>query len=398
LLSGSETLQIQQLLTDSRKLLFPSTSLFFALNGPRRSGTSFISELYLKGVRAFVITDDVFQTAHFPDATFIATSDPLEGLQKLAAHHRKQFNIPVIGITGSNGKTIVKEWLFQLLQHDFKIVRSPKSYNSQIGVPLSVWEINAAHNLGIFEAGISLPREMEKLEKVIQPTVGVFTNLGDAHNGGFSNTEEKVHEKLKLFTNSEIIIYCRDYKSIDDALQQSTKHQKNQQTFSWSRRDEADLRIREITEYAGSTTVDFLHAETSFSINTSFTDEASIENLITCVAVLLVLKLDVAEIRRRVATLISVDMRLQLRQGINGCSIIDDSYSADLSSLQIALDFLQQQKQHQKRTVILSDILQSGKTDDQLYQELAELLSGKNVDRLIGVGPKIKGTAVSEFT
>ena len=218
---------IEHILLDSRKLLFPATSIFFALGGPRRNGNLFIPDLYKKGIRNFVVDESFMDAAvvNFPAANFLQVPDTLQALHLFTAFHRQQFNslpdgrqVPVIGITGSNGKTIVKEWLYQLLQNDHNIVRSPKSYNSQIGVPLSVWQMNSTHNLGIFEAGISQPDEMQKLEKIISPTIGVFTTIGEAHGEGFLNIRQKINEKLKLFVHSNLLIYCADDPDINDAV------------------------------------------------------------------------------------------------------------------------------------------------------------------------------------
>ena len=208
---------IDYLLIDSRRVIFPATSLFFALQGPRRDGHSFIDELYVKGVRYFVVSNEIEQT-DFPEAIFLQVPDTLRSLQQVAAFHRKTFSIPVIGITGSNGKTIVKEWLNQLLEDNYQIIRSPKSYNSQIGVPLSVWPMHERHELGIFEAGISQSGEMERLQKIIQPTIGIFTNIGEAHSENFLNARQKINEKLRLFTDVEVLIYCKDYPEIHEGV------------------------------------------------------------------------------------------------------------------------------------------------------------------------------------
>jgi len=207
---------IESLLTDSRKLLIPGSTLFFAIDGPQRTAGNFIPLLYEKGVRCFITENNftIREMKRFPEGNFIQTTNVLDALQEITSHHRHQFRYPVIGITGSNGKTIVKEWLYQLLNHDYNIIRSPKSYNSQIGVPLSIWNMNESHTLGIFEAGISLPGEMSRLQKIINPEIGIFTYIGDAHSEGFRNLQQKINEKLRLFINSKIIIYCAD----DEAL------------------------------------------------------------------------------------------------------------------------------------------------------------------------------------
>ena len=392
---------IEHLLLDSRKLLFPASSLFFALGGPRRNVHTFIKELYNKGVRNFVIADSkgVEEIASYPGSNFLLVEDVLSALHSLAAFHRQQFNIPVIGITGSNGKTIVKEWLYQLLHTDYQIVRSPKSYNSQIGVPLSVWQMNQTHTLAIFEAGISLPNEMEKLQQIIEPTIGIFTNIGDAHAEGFSSQQQKIDEKLKLFLNSDVLIYGSDAVDLNVAANQFTKNTANDgkiQLFSWSTHQQGLLEVFEIKKTKNQTIISAYdhrkeNAETIKQINITipFTDDASIQNALTCWSVLLYLNIPTTVIEKRMLQLSPVEMRLELKQGINNCSVINDSYSADINSLTIALDFLVQQQQHPTRTLILSDILESGKTNAELYGAVAAILEQKNIQRFIGIGPEI---------
>jgi Alr-MurF fusion protein len=385
----NDTAVIEHLLIDSRKLLFPTTTLFFTIAGPRRQGNAFVKELYDKGVRNFIVDDTfIFLPQDYADANIIAVQNVLSALQQLVAHHRRQFNIPVIGITGSNGKTIVKEWLHQLLHHDYNIVRSPKSYNSQIGVPLSVWQMNVANNMGIFEAGISMPHEMEKLEKIIQPTIGIFTNIGEAHSEGFNSITDKVNEKVNLFKNTATVIYCKEESIIDEAL--TELQQKNKTAlFSWGEKKEAAVCITTIQVQPFNTVIKALYQQRKISISIPFTNNAAIKNAITCWCILLHLQIADELISERMLQLKPVEMRLELKEGINSCSVINDSYSADITSLSIALDFLQQQQQHTKRTVILSDILQSGKSNAALYEEVANILQQKNINRLIGIGTEI---------
>lgn len=382
---------IEQLLIDSRKLIFPQTSLFFALKGPRRDGHAFINQLYKKGVRNFVVSEAVDVTA-LPEANVLQVNDPLQALQNLVASHRKQFSLPVIGITGSNGKTIVKEWLNQLLEEQYTIIRSPKSYNSQIGVPLSVWPLNEQHELAIFEAGISQPGEMEQLQKIIQPTIGIFTNVGEAHSEGFVNVRQKVNEKLQLFRHVETLIYCQDDHEINSgvaALWQQMPADKRFEIYSWSMVSEATLQIRMVYKEGAKTVITASYREQEISIEIPFTDNASVENAIHCWCVMLHLKIPQEVIVQQMQELGPVAMRLELKKGINNCSIINDSYSADLSSFTIALDFLSQQQQHEKKTVVLSDILQSGRSEKDLYAEVARLLQQRQVSRLIGIGERI---------
>jgi len=385
---------IEHLLLDSRRLLFPYDTLFFALAGPRRYGTAFIDELYSKGVRSFVVDENftALTIAQYPEGNFLQVKNTLAALQLLAAHRRSEFNIPVIGITGSNGKTIVKDWLYQLLQDEYSIIRSPKSYNSQIGVPLSVWPINEQNTLGIFEAGISQPDEMHCLEKIIQPTIGVFTNIGEAHNEGFLNIRQKINEKLKLFVNSGWLIYSADSLDINEAVNtfvNTVKSNNPIQLFSWSKKTTASLHSIEIKKQLSNTVINAVYKDNPVAITISFIDDASIENAITCWCVLLHLGIAHNLIAEKMLRLRPIEMRLELKEGINNCSVINDSYSADINSLAIALDFLQQQKQHPKRTLILSDILQSGKNSAELYAEIASILMQKNINRFIGIGPDI---------
>jgi Alr-MurF fusion protein len=377
---------IEHLLIDSRKLLFPSTSLFFAISTSHRNANDFIQELYDKGVRNFVVDNNYVQNDNLVATNILVVQDVIQALQGIAAHHRYQFTYPVIGITGSNGKTIVKEWLYQLLQNNYNIVRSPKSYNSQIGVPLSVWQMSAANTLAIFEAGISMPNEMDKLQKIIQPTIGIFTSIGDAHSEGFEDVAQKIEEKSKLFLSCNEIIYCKDNVGVANAIESkcNTCH-----LFSWSKKDEATLSITAIQIQHYNTVIKANYQNRKVSISVPFTNDAAIENAITCWCVLLHLGVVDEVVSEKMMQLRSVEMRLELKQGINNCSVINDSYSADINSLTIALDFLQQQQQHQKRTVILSDILQSGKKSAELYAEVAAILQQKNINRFIGIGTEI---------
>ncbi|MBL7882891.1 MAG: bifunctional UDP-N-acetylmuramoyl-tripeptide:D-alanyl-D-alanine ligase/alanine racemase [Bacteroidia bacterium] len=384
--------EIKNLLIDSRKLANAETSLFFAIKGERHDGHAYIIELYEKGVRNFIVSTLPENIQKLEQANFILVNDTLSALQTLCAHHRKQFHIPIIGITGSNGKTIVKEWLYQLLREDKSIVRSPKSFNSQVGVPLSVWQLNEEHNLGVFEAGISMPNEMKALEKIIQPTIGLLTNIGQAHDENFENQNQKVKEKLKLFTHAEALIYCKDYLSVHNYIQEDKAFQ-SLKTFAWSKKSRADLLVGRITKTAVETEIQAIYKNDFIRINIPFTDEASIENAIHCWAMMLYLGYENDVIADRMKLLSPVAMRLELKEGINNCSIINDSYNSDLGSLSIALDFLNQQKQHPKKTLILSDILQSGRNEEALYKDVAELIHKKGISRLVGIGEAITSQA-----
>jgi len=375
---------IDTLLIDSRKLTSKDSSIFFALTGPRRNGHLFIDELYKKGLRYFVISQKVNQD-QYRGALFLQVDNTLNALQKIAACHRAQFAIDVIGITGSNGKTVVKEWLYQLLQHDKQIVRSPKSYNSQIGVPLSVWQMSSKDDLAIFEAGISRSGEMERLEKVIQPTIGVLTNIGQAHSDGFINNEQKLQEKLKLFKSAKVFI-----GNGDDELLHENIHRLSAPFFSWGKKENNAVKIFSIKKQSSNTSIALQYGETTFALSIPFTDNASVENTLTCCTVLLYLKIDPSIIAERMTHLQAVNMRLEFKKGINNCTIINDSYSADVNSLSIALDFLQQQAKGQKKTVILSDFVDNREKDLAFYTAVANLLQKHDVNRMIGIGEKMQ--------
>lgn len=384
---------IDELSVDSRKINHPERTLFFALQGQKLDGHDYIEELYQKGVRYFVVTKEV-ATARFSEAGFIVVKDAVLALQKLAGFHRAKFNLPIIAITGSNGKTIVKEWLYQLLHEDENIVRSPKSFNSQIGVPLSLWQINDTHTLGIFEAGISQPNEMSQLEKIIQPKIGIFTNITEAHSEGFLGDRHKAREKLNLFLNVDVLIYCKDYPEINLGVAQTIAPRKERDEangtssglFSWSMSAEADLQITSVIQKNGHSLVSALYRLQEVDIEIPFTDRASVENAIHCLCVMLYLNKDIDTIRTRMKALSRIAMRLEMKDAIHQCSLINDSYNSDIASLKIAIDFLNQQNQHPKKTIILSDILQSGRSEFELYEEVARLITQSKINRLIGIG------------
>ena len=382
---------ISILLTDSRRVSFPERSLFFALTTKTNDGHKYIPELYHLRVRNFVVSEVLPEYQRLEGANFLVVKDTLKALQKLAAHHRRRFHIPVIGITGSNGKTIVKEFLYQLLREDFNIVRSPRSYNSQLGVPLSVWQMNEKHTLGIFEAGISQPDEMENLQPIIQPTVGILTNIGEAHQENFLSATQKCLEKLTLFNECEAIIYDGDDSFIANCLESACLSHK---AIAWSRTDsEAPLYIETIEKGESQTTIHCTLMGFAQTYTIPFTDDASIENVIHCLAVMLYLKPTSTRDTRKFALLEPVDMRLDVKEGMNHCLLINDTYNADINSLDIALDFLQSRKGRaasRRSTLILSDILQSGMLPKLLYKKVADLVRRKKVDRLIGIGRDIK--------
>ncbi len=375
---------IEHLLTDSRKVSNAATSLFFALDGTR-NGQDFIPELYAAGVFSFVVKENYQPPEELSDANFLWVKEVLPALQQLAAYHRAQFHYQVIAITGSNGKTVVKEWLYQLLSPDKNIVRSPKSYNSQTGVPLSLWQMDTQHDLGIFEAGISLPGEMERLEAMIKPTIGVLTHFAAAHDQGFVNRKEKLNEKLKLFKNVRLLVYNQDQApgEISDQLN-------GLKTLTISRKaEQADLFVFSQEIIAGKTKFSGVYKQQEIECCIPFLDEASVENALLCWGTMLALGTDTSVIGYRMETLSTVSMRLELKNGNHNCSVIDDSYNSDINSLEIALNFLGRQKQHPKKTLILSDIYQSGLKSSILYQRVSDLVQQKKIDQLIGVGEEI---------
>ena len=395
---GQRDANIKWLLTDSRSLSFPDDTLFFALDTPRNSGIHYVEELYGRGVRNFVASarewDRFDGKAKCTDANFLIVADPLKALQKLAETHREKFQIPIIGITGSNGKTVVKEWLHQLLSPDRRIVRSPRSYNSQIGVPLSVWQLDEEADLGIFEAGISEPGEMDALKKIIQPTIGILTNIGGAHQENFASMQEKCREKISLFKDCDVIIYNGDDELISTCV---TRSMYATREIAWSRKDvERPLYIGRVEKQENRTLIGYRYLDMDNTISIPFVDDASIENALNCLAACLYLMLPPEQIAERMARLEPVAMRLEVKEGKNGCTLINDSYNSDLASLDIALDFLWRRSAQKplKRTLILSDILESGQNGSALYRRVAQLLQGRNVDKLIGVGPYISQYAV----
>ncbi len=386
--NGDNQRSIADILTDSRKLMTPSITLFFALRGLSNDGHHYIQPLYEKGVRNFVISDKRFATKAFEKANFIVVEDTLKALQKLAMAHRRRFSYPVIGITGSNGKTVVKEWLYELLSKDYHIVRSPKSYNSQIGVPLSVWQMDKTHQIAIFEAGISEPGAMDTLQEIIQPTMGIFTNLGHAHDANFRNEAQKTQEKFKLFRDTSTLIYSKDYPSIPQVLAQP-EYRGKKEIIAWAQHQTADIKVQEIKKQGS-----YLRITTAINGNTEYIEipffsAADVENAMHCWMVMRTLNYPITVIRERMRHLHPVEMRLELNEGIHHCTIVNDSYSLDMDSLKIALDFLNQNFPRKRKVIILSDIVQSGRPDRELYQEVAQLIQDKGVDKVIAIGDAI---------
>ena len=394
---GDAESRIGWLLTDSRSLVFPETTLFFAIRTARNDGHKYIPQLYERGVRNFVVNELPANMALFPGANFLRTPDTRIALQRLAERHREEFSLPVVGITGSNGKTIVKEWLYQLLSPSMVVTRSPRSYNSQIGVPLSVWLINEHSQLGVFEAGISEPGEMEALQSIVQPTIGVMTNIGKAHQENFSSVREKCLEKLKLFKDAEVLVYNADDETIAACLKECRF---DCQTLAWSYKNpNAAIYINGVSKENNRTTVTYTYNKGQSSAFTiPFIDDASVENAIQCLAVCIYFKVDPSVIAERMLRLEPVAMRLEVKEGINGCTLINDSYNSDLKSLEIALDFMNRRQDRGEScfTLILSDMLQTGVAPDELYSDIAALVNNYHIGKFIGVGEEI-GKHISLF-
>ncbi|MBR6926092.1 MAG: bifunctional UDP-N-acetylmuramoyl-tripeptide:D-alanyl-D-alanine ligase/alanine racemase [Bacteroidaceae bacterium] len=391
---GNAERSVEWLLTDSRSLAFPETTLFLALRTPTGDGRRYIPDLYRRGVRQFCVGElPEDRERLFPEACFLLVLSPLKALQRLAERHREEFDVPVVGITGSNGKTVVKEWLYQLLQPSRQVTRSPRSYNSQVGVPLSVCQLSERTQLAIFEAGISQPGEMPALQAIIQPTIGVLTNIGAPHQENFATPEEKCVEKLALFKDSQLVVYNGDDKLVSDCMSLALV---TADTIAWSRRDaSASLYIKRVEKLAHGTRVHYVYLRQDGEYTLPFIDNASVENSIHCLAVCLYLHLSREEIAERMARLEPVAMRLEVIQGVRGCTLINDSYNSDLHSLDIALDFMSRRADPAGRchTLILSDILQSGLPAEELYGRVAEMVSRRGVQKLIGVGTELKRAA-----
>ena len=419
---GSADAQIGWLLTDSRSLCFPEETLFFALKTQRNDGHHYIDDLYRRGVRNFVVENaqSALFKSRYDDANFLVVPSPLAALQRLAERHRDEFDVPVVGITGSNGKTMVKEWLYQLLLPSQKIVRSPRSYNSQIGVPLSVWLLNEQTEIGIFEAGISQPGEMMALRDIIQPTIGVLTSLGTAHQENFRSMEEKCLEKLELMHDTQAMVYCSDNDVVSRCIRRM--HYKGEK-ISWSQCDEQatlyikeirneELEVRNDDDHQGKIVPQQSHQHSSFLIShfssiryvwkgeegkyeIPFIDEASIENSVTCAAVALHLGVTPAQLAERMPKLEPVAMRLEVKEGQRGCILINDSYNSDINSLDIALDFMNRREAGKglKKTLILSDMFQTGTSPDTLYVQVSDLAQKRGIDKFIGIGPELSAQA-----
>lgn len=375
---ANEEAVIAHLVTDSRRITFAASSLFFALKTEHRNGIVFIEDAYQQGIRNFVVQEKIDVTK-YKDANILLVKNALQALQQLAAFHRSQFHYPVIGITGSNGKTIVKEWLYFLLNDAYKIVRSPRSYNSQTGVALSVWEMSDDYDLGIFEAGISEINEMGNLQKIIQPEIGIITNIGDAHEKGFTGKQQKLEEKIKLFQHAKTVLANADDEQIITTLKEKTAAQ----IFSYGKSEGAALKIIDIRKEAKQTAITAVYQNKESGIAIPFVDDASVQNACVCWLAAIYFNLDANIIRKKMLQLPAIDMRLQVLPAINSCTIINDSYSLDIDSLSVGLDLLNQQLL--PKTLILSDFYND---DRKNYDTAIDILFNKKINRLITIGKK----------
>ncbi len=388
---GYNDMNIGFILTDSRSLCFPEETLFFALKSERNDGHNYIPELYRRGVRNFVVTDvPKGYASDYPEANFLKVVNTLEALQRLAERHRDEFNIPIVGITGSNGKTMVKEWLYQLLSPSLFVTRSPRSYNSQIGVPLSVWLMDEQTQVGVFEAGISQPGEMLALRDIIQPSIAVLTNIGAAHQENFETLEAKCREKLILFHDAQVIVYDGDDEIVTKVVGEY-KDFKGEKLY-WSLKDaEAPFFVKGVEKLGNVSVISYNYKGEEDSYSIPFIDEASVQNSIVCAAVAMSLGLSTEDVDKRMMNLEPVAMRLEVKEGQHGCTLINDSYNSDINSLDIALDFMNRRPDHRgrRRTLILSDIFQSGEAPCELYKEVSELARKRGVVKFIGIGPEL---------
>lgn len=383
-LIGDGQTPIEQIFFDSRLIVHPINGIFFALSGNQKDGHTYIADAYHKGIRTFVVQHPIQQ---YKDINQIIVDNPLQALQNWARIHRQQFNIPVIGITGSNGKTIVKEWLNQLLWKNFNISRSPKSYNSQFGTAISILQLNQENNLGIFEAGISMPNEMEKLEEIIQPTIGVLTKIGNAHLENFKDEEQLIREKLKLFTNVDKLVYNIENEQLHQIISDD-EHLSKIDKITYGYTDSALVQIKEIIQEETNTKISILHNQEVFTFSIPFQDDASIKNSLICLTTLIGLNIDYKQYKSNFSELLPIEMRLEIKEAINNSIIINDSFNSDLNSLKIGLNVLNQQKKARK-TLVLTDILQSNLSDQELYQQTAELVNPYHFTEIVLIGDKI---------
>lgn len=369
-----EDTDITKFSIDSRKIVARNSTVFIAIRGEQNDGHEFITEVENLGISNFIIEDEKVAPT---SGNVLLVRSGVEALQTIAQFHREHFDYPVIGITGSNGKTTVKEWLWEILTKEKKVVKNPKSYNSQVGVPLSILEMGA-HDLGIFEAGISQVGEMERLAKIIQPHYGIFTNIGEAHSRGFDSQREKIQEKAKLFESAESVIVRFEHEDIREVLEA-----KGISTVTWSIENEK-------ADYL------FLRDGGEFSLNNSslrfilpFQNPNQVENALHAVVMALEIGISNDSIQSTMESLRPVPMRLELKKAINDCYVIDDTYNNDLFGLEVALDFLNEQNPHQEKVLILSDILQSSLSNAELSEKINSLVKAKGLVKCFHIGTQL---------
>ena len=388
-LIGPPDLLVTEIVTDSRQVSYSEGILFIAISGRNHNGHLFIDNLYNRGIRSFVVESLPAKPERYSDAAFIIAENSIEALQLLASEKRKAFKSTVIAVTGSAGKTIVKEWLADILGKTISVIRSPKSYNSQIGVPLSVWKLDDKYKLGIFEAGISFPGEMDKLQKVIDPDIGVITNIGDAHSENFANNMTKAEEKLKLFVNASIIVYCSDHGLIEQLILNNDNY-KSKKLIDWSfKNNGAKIFVKKSSLPGGHTGIKMSFNGKTNDFEIPFNDRASVENAVTVAAVCIALGTDSDTVEKGLAGLVSVAMRMEMKSGINSCNLIEDYYNSDPGSLGMALEYFKSQN-GRRTTLILSDFVQSGRDEVELYGEVARLVKSTGIDKFIGIGKALQ--------
>ncbi|MDX2196127.1 MAG: bifunctional UDP-N-acetylmuramoyl-tripeptide:D-alanyl-D-alanine ligase/alanine racemase [Cytophagales bacterium] len=383
-ITGAVNMYFDTLITDSRSVTSVKHSVFIAIKGQRHDGMQYVHELYAKGVRMYILPEPPKGFVYEHDASYHIVPDTVAALQHIAAWHRAKFNIPLLAITGSNAKTIIKEWLSMLISPEYHVTKSPKSYNSQIGVPLSVWQLHEHTTFGIFEAGISKAGEMQNLEKTLKPTLGLITNIGSAHDEGFADIFEKVNEKLLLFTHCDIIFYCKDHEIIAQKLIHQTER-----TFCWSSKYKANVMLNGRHTNGNITTLDIQYLGHTYIFNIHFNDHASVENIMHCITIMLYFGFSEMSIQSKLDNLKQINMRFELKRAINDCYLIDDTYNNDYDGFKIALQFLHQHALKIKKTLILSDIMGNSGNNEALYRQIADEISMNKLYRFVGIGPQM---------
>ena len=390
--TGDPGLEVQELLIDSRKVSeLSGGTMFLALRGEKNDGHRYIPDLYRAGVRAFLVEGKYYtgKKEDYPSASFIISEDSLSALHKIAAWKRQNYRGRVISITGSNGKTIIKEWLSDILGKYESVIRSPRSFNSQVGVPLSLWNLSDEYDTAVIEAGMSKPGEISKLEKIIKPGIGIFSHIGEAHQENFRSIGEKIHEKLGLFINSEVIIYPADKDNIHKNII-NDQRLKGKHFFSWSAgKNKANITIIPDSQDRAGPALRVTFNNKEFLCSIPFSDRASVDNISTIIATLAFLGLNSEQISDGVKNLIPVAMRMEQKEGINNCLLLEDFYNSDPGSLRIAMEYLRGISD-KDMTVILSDFIQGNRNKDQLYSEVAESIKKAGTRRLIAIGKDLQ--------